>query len=59
MDVENTWILCKNCRQLGLLTLNSFIGQFVNPVSGMGLREKLLFSPAACFTLFREHDNLV
>ena len=39
MDIKYSWILWqgKNFRQFRLLTLNSFIGQFVYPVGGDGM----------------------
>ena len=39
MDIEYMWILRlgENCHIFRLLTWNSFIGQFVHPVGGVGM----------------------
>ena len=37
------WISCqeKNCRQLSLLTWNTFIGQLVHQVGGEGMQQSV------------------
>ena len=41
----------ENCRQFSLLTRKTFIGQFVHPVGGDGVKGESLLQLAACFTL--------
>ncbi len=61
MDVEYTWILRqgKNCFQFRLLTLKLFIGQFVHPVGGEGLKGESYVLAQCVFHFIGEHENLV
>ena len=48
----------KNCHQFSLVTWNSFIGQFVNPIEG-GWKEGIVILARCKFHFIRENEDLV